>query len=108
MGPRTSSLFINGQELEKSQWNILLDNVISYQDQLESTSRKFKLTYEHCHKLVQFIDTHQENNKLEDLINFIRSRYFEDYKLNVINTEASEDSVSKTFIGFKKFNNEWL
>lgn len=101
-------LNINNNDIDAGTWNHILDNILAYQELLDNTSHNFKLTYDHCYKLIQFIKKHKEaiTNNLEELRELISS-HFTGWQITLTHASATENSASKDYINFKQINNEW-
>ena len=101
-------LTIDGKEQEQKAFEKLLENLLAYHAQMEETAHKFKLTYEKCAELIVFLNTMKwtKDQGLETLVDEVRS-YFKNYIVDTKRSEATEDSIPKTFITFKILNNEW-
>ncbi len=103
-----ATLAVDGKETDPSMWAGLLDNLLIYLALIEETAHKFKLTYEQCVELISFLrDMKWEKSLgLDSLVEEL-GQYFKRYVVEIKHTEATEDSIPKTFITFRILNNEW-
>jgi DNA gyrase subunit B len=103
-----ATLSINDKVLIAEEWHKLLGHLFTYHSQLEETSQKFKLTYEHCNQLIQFLGAMKwtEEQGFELLIQELRE-HFATYAVVLIQAESTEQSVGKTFIKFTFLKTEW-
>ncbi len=101
-------LSIAGTPVELLNWRSMLDTLLAYHAQLEQTAHKFKLEYEHCGELIDFLKamTWQPMNSLEELETELKL-HFKQAVVSLKTTEPTEQSIEKTFITFRVLNNEW-
>ncbi len=104
-------LLVDGVELDRPNFNVLLDAVKKYQALLEATTHKFRLTFEQCHMFIQFTAAHvwqkwQEESGIELLLKQLRER-FTDYSIELLDDMTAELATRKPYITFKHLNNTW-
>jgi DNA gyrase subunit B len=94
--------------LERSQWDKVLADAKRYQDLLENTAHKFKITLMQCHMLVEFIahTVLTEQMDFEKLVEKLRN-YFIDYKVDIISIDNAELISRKAHVRFKNLNIQW-
>lgn len=97
---------IAGKQLDATAWSQLLDNVMIYSDQLETTSQKFKLTHDQCHNLVAFLEHTgwQESQGYEVLVEQLR-QIFTKFAIELVQPE--DTTLHKSIITFKQGNKTW-
>ena len=106
-------LIINGKPLEQKAWHVILDDIALYEEQLEETAQKFRLTLEQCSALVNII-AHapwKETENTDDLLTTLTPG-FQQYNLSIIQQDHDEQSIRtlsphKTYVQFQRMNREW-
>lgn len=103
-----ATLIVGDKEIDLPTWTNLLESLLAYHAQMEETAHKFKLTYEQCYELISFLKEMQwkQEQGLEVLVDEL-GRYFKRYIVGSKHTEATEDSIPKTYVTFRILNNEW-
>lgn len=104
-----TTLEIKGSEIQESEWHHTLDTLLGFYEELDITSRKFKLTYEQCAQLITFYKKiGGEGHKLAptELIGKL-AEYFSTYEVRSEISDATEENAPKEFARFSKFNDEW-
>lgn len=104
----TAELYSDSTVIAQSQWEDILTQLLVYYNQLESTAHKFKLSYDNCVKLINFMraTSWQELKEADVLLHELRA-YFKDLTVEIKHTEPTEQSVGRTFMAFKLLNDEW-
>lgn len=100
-------LLLPDSSMDSQTWANILENLIKYQIQLEETSQKFKLTYEHCDSLINMMLLVNLNSSItqEELLNKLRTS-FPQYNITLENN-LTPLTPDKTFIVFKKLKYIW-
>ena len=104
-----TNLEVNGSLMKETAWQVTLDTLLEYYDQLEVTSRKFKLSFDQSAQLVTFysgLDLGDKVLSYDELLHKLRE-YFTDYEIGSKISEAKEDSIPKVYAIFKRFNDDW-
>ncbi len=104
-------LIINGQKLNSLDYNLVLDNLLRYYDQLQDLARTFKLHYVHLNQIIEFLfknplinqelDQNLDNqDNMDVVVNKLRN-YFKGYSITL---DKKEDNY---ILSFKQLNNDW-
>lgn len=104
-------LIINGQKLSILDYNLVLDNLLRYYDQLQDLARTFKLHYVHLNQFIEFLfknplinqelDQNLDNqDNMDVVVNKLRN-YFKGYSITL---DKKEDNY---ILSFKQLNNDW-
>jgi DNA gyrase subunit B len=104
-----TTLAVKGSEVSEATWHTTLDTLLAYYDELDTTSRKFKLTYDQCAQLIIFykkLGSTESKLSSEELLTHL-AHYFSSYEVRGETSQADEDTVPKELAHFKKFNDEW-
>lgn len=101
-------LLVEEATLEGQPLTELLDELLSYNGQLEETSHAFKLSYSACSELINALrkmkDADKENptSLLEAL-----QRLIPQYEISLKEGKSNEQAVPKMILTFKVRNDEW-
>jgi len=108
-----TELIIKDAPVNGKMWNTILDDIALYDEHLQETSQKFKLTHEQCHALVNAIAHHADIPK-DDLsaLTTVLAQSFPEYEVKVMDqllTQSGSTTFNplKTYIRFKRLNQEW-
>jgi DNA gyrase subunit B len=101
-----SRLTIGDQTLPSQEWHALLTTLLHYQEANEQAARKYKLTYEQCHNVVQALaqSNWQATQSTDALLDLLRA-YFSQYTIELI---PATPENTKTFIKLSKVKYEWF
>jgi DNA gyrase, B subunit len=102
-----ATLYINGNAIDATLFHSYLTDLKKYENELESTGRKFKLTHEQCDALAQFVLT--GGFEVADDLEALRSKlatWFPQYQVFVIDDPANPE-LDKKSIQFTYMNREW-
>ncbi|MFA6065837.1 MAG: DNA topoisomerase (ATP-hydrolyzing) subunit B [Candidatus Babeliaceae bacterium] len=108
-----TTISVDNITLSPEEFNVLLDDVARYEQELEHTSQKFKLTHEQCHALVNAV-AHApllDVSNLESIL-AVLVKAFSTYTITVMDqsiTQAGSTKFNplKTYICFKRLNLVW-
>jgi DNA gyrase subunit B len=103
------TLAVNGKELSPEAWQELLNAVMKYDDVVEKMSMQYRLSYEHCHRLISCMFDHpwQEQHNTDDLIATL-SACFKNYMVSLRQQTPEQDhEVPATTVIFAVLNKEW-
>ncbi len=103
-----TTLTLGSATLESAALKSLLNTLLTYHAQLDETAHRFKLAYDNCAELIQFMKTMSwhEIQEVDTLIHEL-TLYFKQTTISTKTVEATEQSIGKTYIMFKALNNEW-
>ena len=105
-----TDLEVKGSIMKEAAWHITLATLLEYYDQLDVTSRKFKLSFDQSAQLITFYSSLNLGTKVlsyDELLHELRG-YFKNYEIGSKVTEAKEDSIPKVYATFTRFNDDWL
>jgi len=104
-----TSLSINGKEVSQEAWQELLTIVMKYDDLIEKLGTQYRISYEHCHRLVSCMHDHRWNEQdgTDDLIATL-STCFKSYMVSIRQQTAPEGyELQTSAVMFAVLNKEW-
>ncbi len=107
-----TKLISDKKEFEADQWEMILNQVLSYDQQLEKTSYDFKIAYEQCNHLASCMTLNpwQKDEGTDTLLKILK-KCFKQYKVHiekeVIEDLPEEETQYKTFVVFTILNKSW-
>ncbi|MFI5332650.1 MAG: DNA topoisomerase (ATP-hydrolyzing) subunit B [Candidatus Babeliales bacterium] len=109
------SITINDKALTATAWQELLQKLMVYNELVEKTSRIFKITYDHCHRIVTCLHNSpwKKEEGTERLVEILK-QCFTHYTISVDNQLFEQDTlpeqevgITKTYIIFSILNKQW-
>lgn len=107
-----TELIIDSKPLEQATWQQILADAIAYDEQLKKTSQTFKITYDHCHKLVTCLQatSWKKEDGIQPLLELLQrcfAQYAIRYQPHQDTTAPDQEFIGKSYVVFSILNKEW-
>lgn len=102
---------LDKKRLEQTAWQLLLDNVATYDNRLHKTSAHFRIKTKYCHTLMWCLYEHPWNqtDDVQKLLESLRV-CFKDYAISIAQEEIltiENETTIETFVIFKYQGQQW-
>lgn len=99
----TGKLTIDNKTLDSSEWDILLNHLFTYKEQLEEIAHNFKVAYQNLDLIIQFMNKQDLKPEIEiqTLVDLL-TKHFTEYTISL-----SKNKNEKIYISFSQLNNKW-
>ena len=105
---------LNDKTLDTQAWQLVLNNLMAYDELVEKTSHTFRIAYDHCHKLAACLAENpwKKEDNVTQLLEILKP-YFTQYQISMETLQQGESATpdvsasQKTYVVFAILNKQW-